>query len=70
MSGPDIPAPVVRPVAIDQTVIDHNKAEAARDAARSQKDVAASAKRRQNLSSQTRATGFSGSGVYIPGGGS
>ena len=65
-SSTPLPAPVIVQGPTEAEIQSQKDAEAA-DALRGRKSTRASAKSKNNVSSQSRATGFSGSGIFIPG---
>ena len=65
-SSVPLPAPVVVQGPTEAEIQAQKDSEAA-DALRGRKATNASAKSKNNVSAQSRSTGFSGSGIFIPG---
>ncbi len=65
-SSTPLPAPVIVQGPTEAEIQAKKDAEAA-DAKRGRKSSAASARSKNNVASQSRSTGFSGSGIFIPG---
>ena len=65
-SSVPLPAPVVVQSPTEDDIKGKKEKEAA-DAARGAKSAAASRTKKTNVTSQSRNTGFSGSGIFIPG---
>lgn len=68
--GSSVPAPVLRPLpTIDEAAIRKEEKKSREDQLRSMRQQSLDMKKRTGVASQSRNTGFSGSGIYIPGGG-